>query len=353
MRVLKIAQSDSIGQGGRGEEASSLDTLAQPCQTATYQKRARSKSFSVVLATRLVEHAKGLGSLVMEKAYRNTIYCNHVIVQDDGKLTSRYCGNRWCLVCNRVRTAKAIEVYTPILRAWRNPYLVTLTVRNCSGDELGTTLNAMVKAFASCARSIRRTHGLEFRGMRKLECTYNARRDDYHPHYHVFVEGVEQAELLRALWLRRFAGSAELKGQDVRPCDSGSLHELFKYATKLVTKTKGKNCEPIPVAALHIIFGAMRGRRIWQPVGFTLPPGVEDAIEGEEIKAITSPAFKRVDERVYWQWSQGDFDWKDQETGQFLSDYVPAERYQAFIEAMARGSTRLRLTLNEESLSSG
>jgi hypothetical protein len=230
--------------------------------------------------------------------------------------------------------------------------MVTLTIRNCAGEDLASTLDAMVKTFASCARAVRRTHGLPFTALRKLECTYSVERGDYHPHYHVIVEGKEQGELLRALWLRRFVGRAEPSGQDVRPCDVGSLGELFKYATKLITKTKGKERGVMPVAALHVIFGAMRGRRVWQSIGFVLPAGVEEEIESEEIVLAGTPAFKRVDETVFWEWNQQAFDWIDRETGEYLSEYVPEERYQAFIEAMARGSTEVRSILNEGSLSS-
>ncbi len=55
----------------------------------------------------------------LEKSYRNTVYCADALEQDEsGTLKGRYCGNRWCLVCNRVRTARAINRYWAAIAAW-------------------------------------------------------------------------------------------------------------------------------------------------------------------------------------------------------------------------------------------
>lgn len=217
--------------------------------------------------------------------------------------------------------------------------MVTLTVRNCVGADLPATLGEMVKAFASCTRSIRRTSGFAVTALRKVECTYNVHEDTYHPHYHVIINGKEQAELLRNLWLRRFSDRTELAGQDVRPCGEGSLQELFKYFTKLTTKTKDKKKRPMPIDALHTIFKAMRGRRVWQPCGFTLPKEIEEAIEGEEIEVTGTEAFKRPEDEVYWQWDQEVSDWVDSQTGETLSEYVPSDGFRAFVESIGEAST--------------
>jgi hypothetical protein len=274
-----------------------LDTLAQPCQKPsgplhtskqTFQKRARAKSISLPIA---VELAK-LGS-PLEKSYRNTVYCAACIVQDDGELRSKYCGNRWCSVCSRIRSARAVNAYLPVIEAWSEPYMVTLTIRNCSADALPATIARMMKGATSVARSIKRTEKLPFVAVRKLECTYNSQRKDYHPHFHIIVNGRAQAELMRAKWLRRSPSEATESAQDVRACYPGGLAELFKYFTKLATKTDDGKRRVVPVAALDVIFCAMRGRRVWQPVGFTLPKEMEEQIEGDDIDVDASEAFKR------------------------------------------------------------
>jgi hypothetical protein len=336
---------DFFRSGGAGG-AAALDTLAQPDKngsegsaslsrspspTVPYQKRARAKYFTYALATRLAELRSPL-----EKSYRNTIYCAGCISQEDGILKTKYCGNRWCLVCNRIRTGRAVNVYLPILEKWADPHMVTLTVPNCSGDELSAVMGMMQTAFTSCKRSIKGTHKMEVRGVRKLECTFNKRRGDYHPHLHIIIDGAEVAELFRTLWIRRWKGLADAKAQDVRKVDSGGILEIFKYFTKLTAKTKdSKGRSVVPAESLDIIFRAMRGRRVWQPVGFKLLKVDEEAIEGETLEVVGARAFKREEDRVFWDWSQDVNDWLDRETGELLSEYVPAEKYAVFVSSIS------------------
>lgn len=270
----------------------------------------------------------------LEKSYRNSIYCSECIEQEGGVMTTRYCGNRWCVVCSRIRTARAINLYMPVIDAWESAYLVTLTVPNCSGEDLAGTIAEMLKVFTSCKRAIQRAGGALV-AVRKTECTYNRQRGDYHPHFHVLVCGREAAEGLRRLWVDRWKGAAVWDAQDVRPCDRGGVLELFKYFTKLLTPAvKGSRRGVMPVEALDTIFRAMRGRRVWQSVGFTLPKELEEEIEGETLEVTGSAAFKRETERVFWEWHQELADWVDSETGESLSEYEPTESYRKLVEGI-------------------
>jgi hypothetical protein len=317
-----------------------LDTLAQLDQNHTsvtpslspeeyqarMQKRGRAKFLSRALALGLA----GLRS-PLEKSYRNSVFCSECVVQEGGVMTAKFCGNRWCVQCSRIRTARAINAYLPVLETWSGTHLVTLTVPNCAGDELRDTIARMLDVFTRCKRSIKRAGCLSFRAVRKLECTYNMRRRDYHPHLHVIVEGEEQARELVRLWLHHFKGTADAKAQDVRACDVGAMAEIFKYFTKLLTKVgKGKR-GVAPLGALDVIFQAMRNRRVWQPVGFVLPKEIEQEIEGEELVLTGTPAFKRHGERVYWEWVQELADWVDRGTGETLTDYQPSPAFVALV----------------------
>jgi hypothetical protein len=313
-----------------------LDTLAQPCQSpdpGLLLRRARSKFLSLPLAVALAELRTDL-----EKSYRNTVYCAGTLSQDGGKLCGKYCGNRWCLVCNRVRTARAITRYAPVLDGWQDKQFVTLTIRNVPGDELAVALDDMQATFSAVVRGIRRTDRLEFQGMRKVECTYNARRDDFHPHYHVIVDGREQADRLVARWLAKWEGSAEAAGQDVRPCSADGVKEIFKYFTKLTTRQDGPRTA-MAVAPLDVIFRAMRGRRVWQPVGFSAPAVVdEDAPIGTD---GDTEALDRAHEGTTWEWEQQVADWVNVRTGEVLTGYEPTERVRRFAEQYATPTTEM------------
>jgi hypothetical protein len=275
------------------------------------------------LAIRLAELRSPL-----EKSYRNSVYCASTLKQDGGKLRGRYCGNRWCLVCSRVRTARAINKYKPIIDSWADPQFVTLTVRNVPGDQLSQTLDQMVKTSAVIRRAITRTDGLSFEALRKLECTHNYHRDDYHPHYHLIVNGKAQALALRNRWLAAWGDQADAQGQDVRPCTPGSLLELCKYATKLASSSGGRKQYMSP-EALDVIFLSLRGRRIWQSIGFVAKATVDE--EAEIGTDGTTEALSPAADGAEWSWEQDQHDWVDHRTGELLTGWTPNTSAEAFV----------------------
>jgi hypothetical protein len=266
----------------------------------------------------------------LEKSYRNTIYCASTLRQQGGKLQGKYCGNRWCLVCNRVRTARAINRYKPVLDSWTDPQFVTLTIRNVPGEDLGAALGEMLAQFAAVRRGITRTDKLVVKAIRKLECTHNQHRGDYHPHFHAIVEGRAVADALRKRWVKAWGDRAEFVAQDVRAATPGSAHELFKYFTKLATKAGGGKTEYIPAAALDVIFQAMRGRRVWQPVGFTAPATVDEEDEIGTDGDTDAPS--EAGEGAEWEWEQAQHDWVDYRTGELLTGFEPNRAARKFAE---------------------
>ncbi len=259
-------------------------------------------------------------------SYRNTVYCGSVVRQHaDGRLTSRYCGARWCFVCNRVRTARAIIRYSEGLSGWKDPQFVTLTIPNVSGAELKAAIDEMIAAMPRICLAIRRTDKLAVRLLRKLECTYSHRFDNFHPHFHLVVEGTEVAERIVARWLANYP-AANRAAQNIRPCDEFQLRELFKYFTKLTTQLSGTNRAPIPAEALDTIFRAMRRKRVYQPMGFKAIPLLGNDEEGHVGDDAVNLAWKRQGELVQWEWSQRFHDWLDYSTGEILTDFVPPAR---------------------------
>ena len=93
-------------------------------------RRARAKFLSKALAKQLL---KANPDSKLFKSYRATLSCSSVLQQNGKKLTTLYCKNRWCAVCNRIRTAKLIGGYSEQLEEFKEPYFVTLTKKTVKG----------------------------------------------------------------------------------------------------------------------------------------------------------------------------------------------------------------------------
>lgn len=309
------AGSDSVPN--RGEEA-------RKQARETIRKRARSKYITMGL----LEELESLDSPV---PYSNAWDCCEVVEQRDGKLTSNYCRCRWCLTCNRIRAGVRINRYLPVFEAWDRSggvNFVTLTVPNCEGSELSATLDEMMHKLKLCRKQIRRTRGLEYKGVRSIEVTFNSNSGTYHPHFHIAVCGRSAAIALRDEWLKRWP-EASRRAQDVTLWDGdpGSLKELVKYPTKLMTTAEGE--EQPPAEALDLIFRVLKGRHLFRPVGFEIADYHEDlepSVDLEEFEDIDAEvaAFRRPEEKILWVWDEAVRDWVDEKTGEMLSEYDPS-----------------------------
>lgn len=318
---------DTLAQLGQ-RQSQRTQSQAKPARGETLLKRARAKYFSTPLAINLAKLRSPL-----EKSYRNTVYCSATLSQEGGKIVGSYCGNRWCMVCNRIRTARAMQRYMPIVETWSDKYLVTLTLKNVSASELPKTLDFMVKTFQATKLAMRRTDRRKLVALRKLECTYNARTNEYHPHFHVVVAGADSARLLLLRWLERHPETADIKGQDLKPCDNGTLREMFKYFTKLVAKTR-----MVSTNALDVIFQGMKGHRVYQPVGFAIAAEIPDE-SAEHILAVeATDAPLRRNDRIFWEWCQSVTDWVDLETGVCLTGYEPEEKFRQLVNGITANS---------------
>lgn len=301
----------------RGEEA-------RKQARETIRKRARSKYITMGL----LEELESLDSPV---PYSNARHCCEVVEQRDGKLTSNYCRCRWCLTCNRIRAGVRINRYLPVFEEWDRSggvNFVTLTVPNCEESELSATLDEMMHKLKLCRKQIRRTRGLEYKGVRSIEVTFNSNSGTYHPHFHIAVCGRSAAIALKDEWLKRWPGASR-RAQDVTEWDGdpGSLKELVKYPTKLMATVEGE--EQPPPEALDVIFRVLKGRHLFRPVGFDLADYHEDldpSVDLEEFEDVEAQvaAFSRPEEKILWVWDEAVGDWVDEETGEVLSGYRPS-----------------------------
>ncbi len=127
---LQTYEKQQVTGGFGCSQNTTLDKLAQPghhhrhrSQVSPLQKKARHVYFSKRLARNLSE----LDSPLHDQ-YRNTVTsCCTYGEQVGNKIKFKYCNARWCTTCNRVRTAKLINGYLPVINQMSDAYFVTLT----------------------------------------------------------------------------------------------------------------------------------------------------------------------------------------------------------------------------------
>jgi len=238
-------------------------------------------------------------------------------------------------VCNRIRTAVLINTYKPVLDLWDDKHFITLTIPNVPVDRLSSAIDGMEAEFRKVKEVFYRQHRRKKRdttliGFRKLECTYNPERHDYHPHYHIIVRGEEMAKELLAEWLERYPEAVE-QAQDVRKADDASVIELFKYFTKLITKTKGKG-SAVFIRPLDVIFQSMHGRRTFQNFGFK-----HEVIEDEPISEEAEKLAEEIEGEamtVVYEWVQELTDWVEKQSGRVLTGYQPTAKFRQLVESI-------------------
>ena len=161
------------------------------------------------------------------------------------------------------------------------PLLLTLTVPNVPACELSDHIGLMQKSWNRLMkrRPVRRVCRAWFRA---LEITYNAERDDYHPHFHILImvpkayfDYARDLYIDREDWLRMWqevTGMSEITQVDIRRVKKlrkgtaveSVAAEVAKYATKpgdYIRELSNGLCEANAkvLEALHV---ALRRRRL-------------------------------------------------------------------------------------------
>lgn len=141
----------------------------------------------------LADSYKRIGS---NKYYRvldcSTFLEFRLAVDNSLKLSNaNFCKVRLCPMCSWRRSLKIFgqvsRVMDHVEKNYNYKYIfLTLTVKNCYGEDLRDTLDLMTKAFNTMTR--RKAFKQAVNGyFRSLEITYNKENDTYHPHFHMIL----------------------------------------------------------------------------------------------------------------------------------------------------------------------
>jgi hypothetical protein len=278
--------------------------------------------------------------------YQSSTFCSTVLKKESGSITTRYCGNRWCNVCNRIRTGKLMNDHGDIIESLAVPFFVTLTIPNVPGDQLKNASVCMLKTFGRIIKNIqqdrKRKNDRNVMGFRKIECTFNQEYKDFHPHLHVIVDDEAAALQIREEWLKKYYYAAHYL-QDVRPCSSKAAKELFKYVTKMLPKKKDGHSWDCFFSdeektadffkGMDKIYVAYQGIRTIQSFGYKHTPDevinndieateIEEVMPDEEELKVKVSSYEGTDqaEDGKFLWNQSAKTWINPDTGEFLID---------------------------------
>ena len=189
---------------------------------------------------------------VSETMLDSIAYCSNILefIADEGvkkrkMVSGQTCKNRFCPLCSWRKAKKDAMVISTMMKYIVAEYdkgfiFLTLTIPNVSGDDLKAAIKKMNLAFKKLFKRkdvMRVSHGY----MRKLEITYNAKRKDFHPHFHAVIavnmsyatsrDYIKQAKWLK-LW-QEAMGDPTITQVDVRKMDMAKgVNEIAKYTSK-------------------------------------------------------------------------------------------------------------------------
>ena len=308
------------------QESKPLDTLARQVTKEVVKEVEKPlspsyKSFinrriSKAITSKMVFPLMDLNSS-LKPSYFRTLSCNEILLQDGLKVSSKYCKNRFCVICNRIKTAKVILEYLPIIDGLSDLTMLTLTIPSVKADQLPSAYQMMVESFRRITRNIKKNYSQNsVIGFRAYECNYNSKKDTFNPHFHILIQGKVNAFLIKKLWLDQIKG-ASYKAQDIRSANSSALIEIVKYVCKGVVK------EQFYPQAMDCIFRSLRGKKVFETFG------IKKITLNMNTTNKTVIDFRLSDVDV-WKWDNDIMNWTNS-SGEIFIDHVFDQKTMNFL----------------------
>lgn len=188
-----------------------------------------------------------------------------------------FCHLRLCPQCNWLlsirRTVDLFKCLEEPEHKNKRFIFLTLTVKNCKADKLGETLDAMYEGLRSW--TVQKNSFLRRRSVgmvKKLEITYNKRRQEFHPHFHILMEVEKEyfknpklyvsTKGYQEKWRETMGLSYEpvCHVEAVKDGDYNGLKETAKYSAKDADYG-------ISIEVFRTFYKALKGRRLYTPQG--------------------------------------------------------------------------------------
>lgn len=228
-----------------------------------------------------------------------------VTEQDKRLHKGSFCKDRFCPMCNWRRTLKIFGQVSQIMdvleaKSYRFLFL-TLTVKNCSGDDFSKTVQMMYDGWRTLYnnyfRKDKALKGVICGTFRSLEVTINKKTGQFHPHFHVilavlpeyfhgrsYVKQEQWAEMWRACCGLDYKPIVDIRTVKPTPDKNtgemsiaGAVSEVSKYAAKdadyLGLDDDGRDSQQLDLLGLdrtyylRVLAFGLKGRRLVDMTG--------------------------------------------------------------------------------------
>lgn len=235
-----------------------------------------------------------------------------------------FCRERLCPMCAWRKSLKCFQEVSRVIDATQQeqpnlvPIFLTLTLRNCTGEELGETLDTVFQGWKRVINNDRMKR--IFKGwFRALEVTYNKEADTFHPHIHAILmveKGYFKGKdyMTTAEWVKAWRKACRLSYDpvcDIRKVKGGSkaIKEVSKYTVKdsdFISEDKALTDKLVTVLSR-----ALRNRRLYAFGGLLKEiakrlgadcPGEGDLVHIDEDGELRNDVGQMI---VVYRWNMG------------------------------------------------
>jgi plasmid rolling circle replication initiator protein Rep len=188
---------------------------------------------------------------------------------------ANFCKQRLCPVCNYRRSTMLWHKVKDVISSIDNELLlITLTVKNCSGENLSRTIDEILQSYHRI--SMRKTWKKNFIGfIRGLEITYNYTEDTFHPHIHILAVASKEyykkdyvdVHQLRQWWTEsaRLDYYVQVDIRKVKDRDN-AIAEVVKYSVKMADILQ-QGADQKRLEAAQTLAACIAGRRLMSTGG--------------------------------------------------------------------------------------
>lgn len=201
----------------------------------------------------------------------------HVTESEKKLHLSNFCKDRLCPMCNWRRSLKIFSQVSRVMDFLEsqgfNFLFLTLTVKNCSSDDLPCTCQMLFDGWRNLYHEKSVFQKSVFGTFRSLEVTRNKKTGEFHPHLHVvlavkpdyfkhgYISQTQWAELWRSCCSLEYTPIVDIRRiKDDSKGISGAVAEVAKYAVKSSDFLDGTFSECTSYVSSFI--SALSGRRL-------------------------------------------------------------------------------------------